>query len=148
MHRDVKPPNILFRRDGTPVLGDFGICHMEGDARVTLSDEAMGSTNYIAPEMQAGQHGLVTGAADVYALGKVLYRMLSSGRIFAREDHRIPGCYLPQLLGDQRWWHFHEVLLSAASCQGPVIISTSTAIGRVPGIASTISSNHFPVQPG
>jgi serine/threonine protein kinase len=110
VHRDVKPPNILFRSDGTPVLGDFGICHMEGDACVTLSDEAMGSVNYVAPEMQAGQHGPVTGAADVYALGKVLYWMLSGGRIFAREDHRASNGYLPRLFADQRWEHVHALL--------------------------------------
>jgi serine/threonine protein kinase len=33
IHRDVKPPNILFRADGTPVLADFGICHMDEDQR-------------------------------------------------------------------------------------------------------------------
>lgn len=56
-HRDVKPPNILFRKDGTPVLGDFGICHMEGDERVTLSDEAMGSTTS-RQRWRAGGRGL------------------------------------------------------------------------------------------
>jgi len=48
---------------------------MDGDHRVTLTDEAMGSRDYIAPEMEAGQRQPVTGAADVYALGKVLYYM-------------------------------------------------------------------------
>ena len=109
VHRDVKPPNILFREDGTVVLGDFGICHGEGDDRVTLSEEGMGSTNYIAPEMQAGQRGQVTGAADVYAIGKVFYWMLSGGKIFAREAHRAQNVYLPTLLGNQAWEHVHSL---------------------------------------
>lgn len=109
-HRDVKPANILFRADGTPVLGDFGICHVEGDQRVTLSEEAMGSRDYIAPEMESGRHGPVTGAVDVYALGKVLYWMLSGGKIFAREDHRRADQYLPEVIGDQRFEHVHALL--------------------------------------
>ena len=88
--RDVKPPNILFRKEGTPVLGDCGICHTEGDQRVTLTDEAMGSKDYIAPEMESGRRERVTSAVDVYALGKVIYWMLSGGHIFARESHRAP----------------------------------------------------------
>lgn len=109
VHRDVKPPNILFRGDGSPVLGDFGICHVEGSEHVTLSDEAMGSLNYIAPEMEAGRHGPVTGAVDVYAIGKVQYYMLSGGHIFAREGHRAPGLYLPERLGRQKWEHMHSL---------------------------------------
>lgn len=110
VHRDVKPANILFRSDGTPVLGDFGICYIEANERITLSDEAVGSLNYIAPEMESGRHGAVTGAVDVYALGKVLYWIVSGGKIFSREDHRGSGHYLPELLDDQRFEHLHTLL--------------------------------------
>jgi serine/threonine protein kinase len=110
VHRDVKPANILLRTDGTPVLADFGICHVADGKLVTLSDRAMGSTNYVAPEMQAGQHGVVTSGADVYSLGKTLYWMLSGGHIFAREAHRAPGVYLVERLGAQRWEHVHSIL--------------------------------------
>lgn len=60
--------------------------------------------------MQAGQQGMVTHAVDVYALGKVLYWMLSGGHIFARENHRAEGVYLVERLGDQRWEHVHIFL--------------------------------------
>jgi len=108
-HRDIKPSNILVRGDGTPVIGDFGICHMDGEERVTLTDEAMGSQNYIAPEMESGRRlGKPTAATDVYGLGKVLYWMLSGGRIFARENHR--GRSLEEELKDPRFEHVHMLL--------------------------------------
>ncbi len=109
IHRDVKPPNILFRADGTPVLADFGICHVDGDRLVTLTDEAMGSVNYIAPEMESGRRlGPPTDVTDVYSLGKVLFWMISGGHIFGREDHR--GRPLPEILGGQQFEHIHLLL--------------------------------------
>jgi serine/threonine protein kinase len=108
-HRDLKPPNILVRATGEPVIADFGICHMEGDERVTLTDEAMGSVNYIAPEMESGRRlGPPRAETDGYSFGKVLYWMLSGGRIFAREGHRTLA--LTEVLGEQRFEHVHSLL--------------------------------------
>lgn len=49
--------------DGTPVIGDFGICHVEDGEPVTLSDEAVGSRHYVAPEMEAGNRALSVSLA-------------------------------------------------------------------------------------
>ncbi len=86
VHRDIKPANILMRADETPVIADFGICHVDGDDYVTLHEEAMGARNYIAPEMESGRRhlGAPSEKTDVYALGKIFYWMLSGGSIFAR----------------------------------------------------------------
>jgi serine/threonine protein kinase len=108
-HRDIKPKNILMRADGTPVLADFGICHIDGQETVTLTDEAMGSKNFIAPEMESGQNGQPSPATDVYSIAKVLYWMLSGGREFAREDHR-GSRSIATLLDDQRFEHVHMLL--------------------------------------
>ena len=120
---------------------------MEGDERLTLSNEAMGSTNYIAPEMQAGQHGLVTGAADVYALGKVLYWILSGGRIFAREDHRASNGYLPMLLGDQRWEHIHALLDGMIVADPSQRIPIQLLPARLEQIRSLVEGDYMPLRP-
>jgi hypothetical protein len=110
IHRDLKPANILFRADGTPVVADFGICHLEDGQHVTLSDEGVGSRNYIAPEMESGQHNLggPSDRTDVYSLGKVIYWMLSGGRVFSREEHRASS--LSVSLRDQEMEHVHDLL--------------------------------------
>jgi len=89
VHRDLKPDNIFLRQDGTPVVGDFGLCFFldSDDERVTHVEEAVGARWYMAPECEGGRQLDVTAAADVYSLGKVLYWMLTC-RIFAREQHR------------------------------------------------------------
>jgi serine/threonine protein kinase len=91
VHCDIKPENIFLREDGTPVLGDFGICFVDDDGtRLTLTDEGAGSRFYCAPELRDGrlEEGVAATAADVYSLGKVLYWMLSGGQRFDREQHR------------------------------------------------------------
>jgi serine/threonine protein kinase len=100
VHRDVTPDNIWFRGNGTPVIGDFGLSYMEGEERLTVSNERVGSPNFIAPEMEAGQHhlGEPSDRTDVYSLGKVIYWMLSGGHQCAREIFHDP---LADLLQDQ-----------------------------------------------
>lgn len=109
-HRDCKPANILFRADGTPVLGDFGICHMERGEPITLSIGGMGSKNFIAPEMESGGSGEVSDVTDVYSLAKVFYWMVSGGKEIAREDHRAGSNYLARSPERQRFEHVHLFL--------------------------------------
>jgi len=109
-HRDCKPSNILFRADGTPVLGDFGICYAEDGALVTLSDEGVGSKNFIAPEMESGGTGEVSEAIDAYCLAKVLYWMVSGGRELARENHREVANNIAGSTDRQRFEHVNMFL--------------------------------------
>jgi ABC-type amino acid transport substrate-binding protein len=76
LHRDVKPHNILFRRDGRAVLMDFGIATFEGAARVTRLHETVGTPQYLAPELAAPwPHASsdAAPAADLWSLGVTLY---------------------------------------------------------------------------
>lgn len=96
VHRDIKPSNVLVRGDGTVAVGDFGLClHLDSEDRLTLTEEAVGARNYMAPELEDGRRDDVTPAADVYSLGKILY-FLFSGRSFSREKHREPAFDLTQ----------------------------------------------------
>jgi WD40 repeat protein len=76
VHRDLKPANVLLATDGTPKVTDFGLAKKLDEAGQTASGAVMGTPSYMAPE-QAGGNKEVGPAADVYALGAVLYELLT-----------------------------------------------------------------------
>lgn len=92
IHRDLKPENIFLRTDeGPAVVGDFGICYIEDDGtRLTVTEEAVGPRLFIAPELEDGRVNTVSPESDTYSLGKILYWLLSKGKVFSREKHRLP----------------------------------------------------------
>ena len=79
LHRDIKPSNILLSRDGTPVLGDFGLARMmAGGERLTRLEMVVGTPEYMAPEQCSGAEA--SPASDQYSLGVVAYEALT-GRV-------------------------------------------------------------------
>jgi|GEM_PF-438430 len=90
IHRDVKPDNIMFRKDGSSVLMDFGI------ARPTISDEQMtmmgtivGTPKYMSPEQHRGKE--VGPRADLYSLGVVFFQMITGKPPYEADDPMAMG---------------------------------------------------------
>jgi serine/threonine-protein kinase len=77
VHRDLKPANVLLSADGTPKVSDFGLAKKLDEAGQTRTGAVVGTPSYMAPEQAAGKSKTVGPAADVYALGAILYECLT-----------------------------------------------------------------------
>lgn len=75
VHRDIKPQNIMLLQDGTIKVTDFGIARFSSNATRTMTEQAIGSVHYIAPEQARGDK--TDGKTDIYSVGVMMYEMLT-----------------------------------------------------------------------
>ena len=84
IHRDIKPQNIMLLEDGTIKVADFGIARFLQSETQTMTDKAIGSVHYIAPEQARGDY--ITDKADIYSVGVMLYEMLTGKLPFVADN--------------------------------------------------------------
>jgi len=85
IHRDLKPANVLLTADGTVKIGDFGLAKKLGEGGSTVTGDIVGTPSYMAPEQAAGKIKDVGAQTDVYALGAILYALLTGRPPFTAE---------------------------------------------------------------
>ncbi len=88
VHRDLKPQNILVAAGGEPKVADFGLAHMaDSTTALTRTGSTLGTPLYMSPEQVGGKAREITPRTDVWALGAILYEVLSTRPPFLGETH-------------------------------------------------------------
>jgi WD40 repeat protein/serine/threonine protein kinase len=87
LHRDLKPSNVLIDSNDQPRITDFGLARrLDGESSLTMSGHVLGSPNFMPPEQAGAKRGKVGRPSDVYALGGILYYLLTARAPFQADS--------------------------------------------------------------
>lgn len=87
LHRDLKPSNILLDASGRVRIADFGLAkRVEGESDLTMTGQVLGTPSYMSPEQAAAQHAIIGPPTDIYALGAILYELVTGRPPFRSEN--------------------------------------------------------------
>jgi len=149
IHRDLKPLNILIDENDEPKIIDFGLCYLEEKERITFSQEQVGSKFYIAPESEIGKSENIGCHTDIYSLGKILYAMISGGRIFPRERQNEDEFNLMKILADKRVKYVTQIINACVKEKiGERLKNISNLLPVVEENLRLIEDKFFPVNYG
>src|SRR5262249_12334923 len=88
LHRDVKPANLLVDAEARLWVADFGLAQIQGDARMTISGDLVGTLRYMSPEQALSKCVVLDHRTDIYSLGATLYELLALEPVFDGSDRQ------------------------------------------------------------
>jgi len=152
LHRDLKPANILLDPERGAQLTDFGLAKLAGEhsLSMTASGSVVGTPHYIAPEVWEGQSA--TTQADIYALGCILFEMITGEKVFKGETPpAVMMAHFKPLELPQRWPEgvpvgLSEVLKTALATQPAQRYANAAAL--VDDLVALTESRSVEVSPG
>ncbi|WP_406700938.1 protein kinase [Singulisphaera sp. Ch08] len=86
LHRDIKPANLMIDVEGHLWITDFGLAQIQGDSRLTLTGDILGTLRYMSPEQALAKRAVIDGRTDLYSLGATLYELLALQPVFDGGD--------------------------------------------------------------
>jgi serine/threonine protein kinase/Flp pilus assembly protein TadD len=88
IHRDIKPANLIVDVRGNLWITDFGLAHIRGDSKLTMTGDLLGTLRYMSPEQALGKRRLVDHRADIYSLGATLYELATLEPVFPGSERQ------------------------------------------------------------